>query len=101
MVWKEGKTVRLGGETMEYITVREAAQKWGISVRLVQRHCAEGRVEGAQKFGATWAIPAKASKPEDPRRKGGKAAQSCSPLRFPAEIDYGYCNTTNEKVKER
>ena len=33
--------------------------------------------------------------------KGGKAAQSCSPLRFPAEIDYGYCNTTNEKVKER
>ena len=48
MVWKEGKTVRLGGETMEYITVREAAQKWGISVRLVQRHCAEGRVEGAR-----------------------------------------------------
>lgn len=64
---------------MEYITVREAAQKWGISVRLVQRHCAEGRVEGARKFGGTWAIPAKASKPEDPRRKGGKAAQACPP----------------------
>ena len=79
MVWKEGKTVRLGGETMEYITVREAAQKWGISVRLVQRHCAEGRVEGARKFGGTWAIPAKASKPEDPRRKGGSAAQACPP----------------------
>ena len=64
---------------MEYITVREAAQKWGISVRLVQRHCAEGRVEGARKFGGTWAIPAKASKPEDPRRKGGSAAQACPP----------------------
>ena len=64
---------------MEYLTSEQAAQKWGISVRLVQRHCAEGRVEGAQKFGATWAIPAKASKPEDPRRKGGKAAQACPP----------------------
>ena len=79
MVWKEGETVRLGGETMEYITVREAAQKWGISVRLVQRHCAAGRVGGVQKFGGTWAIPAGAPKPQDPRRKGGKAAQACPP----------------------
>ena len=64
---------------MEYLTSELAAQKWGISVRLVQRHCAEGRVEGARKFGGTWAIPAKASKPEDPRRKGGSAAQACPP----------------------
>lgn len=64
---------------MEYITVREAAQKWGISVRLVQRHCAAGRVGGVQKFGGTWAIPAGAPKPQDPRRKGGSAAQACPP----------------------
>ena len=68
-----------GGERLEYLTSEQAAQKWGISVRLVQRHCAEGRVEGARKFGGTWAIPAKASKPEDPRRKGGSAAQACPP----------------------
>ena len=36
-------------------------------------------MEGARKFGGTWAIPAKASKPEDPRRKGGSAAQACPP----------------------
>lgn len=64
---------------MEYITVREAAQKWGISVRLVQRHCAAGRVGGVQRFGGTWAIPAGAPKPQDPRRKGGSAAQACPP----------------------
>lgn len=82
MVWKEGETVRLGGETMEYITVREAAQKWGISVRLVQRHCAAGRVGGVQKFGGTWAIPAGAPKPQDPRRLSGASARERGPVRW-------------------
>ena len=54
---------------MDYITVREAAEKWNISLRLVQKFCTEGRVPGAQKFGGTWAIPADADKPEDLRRK--------------------------------
>ena len=35
------------------------------------------------------------------RGKGGKAAQSRGPLRFPAEINYGYCSTTVGKVKKR
>ena len=64
---------------MEYLTSEQAAQKWGISVRLVQRHCAAGRVGGVQRFGGTWAIPAGAPKPQDPRRKGGSAAQACPP----------------------
>ena len=33
---------------MEYITVKEAAEKWGISERLVQKYCAEGRIGGAR-----------------------------------------------------
>lgn len=53
---------------MEYITVRQAAEKWGVSPRLVQKYCAQGRVEGARKFGACWEIPAGAAKPDDPRR---------------------------------
>ncbi len=52
---------------MEYITVREAAEKWQISQRLVQQHCTSGRIQGAKKFGASWAIPADAEKPADPR----------------------------------
>ena len=53
---------------MEYITVRDAAQNWNISERLVQKYCAMGRIEGAKKFGTSWVIPAGAVKPKDPRK---------------------------------
>ena len=67
---------------MDYITVREAAEKWNISLRLTQKLCTEGRIPGAQKFSGTWAIPADAHKPEDPRR--GKKKRS-APLPVQAE----------------
>lgn len=53
---------------MEYITVREAAQKWEISQRLAQQYCTDGRIAGACKFGGAWAIPADAERPADLRR---------------------------------
>ena len=55
---------------MDYITVREAALKWGVSQRQAQLYCINGRVPGAKKFSGAWAIPADAQKPEDPRRAG-------------------------------
>ena len=61
---------------MEYITVRDAAQKWNISERLVQKYCAAGRVEGAKKFGTSWVIPDGTIKPKDPRK-----AQSAPDMR--------------------
>lgn len=61
---------------MEYITVRQAAQEWGISERLVQKYCAQGRIEGAMKFGSSWGVPAGASKPEDPRKEKGGVVPS-------------------------
>ena len=54
---------------MEYITVQEAAKKWRISDRLVQKYCAEGSIDGIRKFGKSWGIPASAVKPQDPRRE--------------------------------
>lgn len=53
----------MGGEIMEYITVRQAAKKWNMSIRSVQELCRSGRVEGAQKFSGNWAIPVDAPKP--------------------------------------
>ena len=35
---------------MEYISTREAAEKWGVSLRRVQRLIYEGRVPGAKKI---------------------------------------------------
>ena len=52
---------------MEYLTVRETAEKWNLSVRMVQQLCTAGRIPGAAKFGKSWAIPANAEKPSDPR----------------------------------
>lgn len=57
---------------MEYITAQEAARKWGISVRLVQKYCAGGRIRGVVKFGQSWGIPENAVKPSDPRGKKEK-----------------------------
>lgn len=61
---------------MDYITVREAAEKWNISPRLAQKLCTEGRIPGARKFGGAWAIPAGADKPEDLRRTNKDSAAS-------------------------
>ena len=39
---------------MDYISVREAAQKWEISERRVQKLCEESRIDGIQKFRRSW-----------------------------------------------
>lgn len=48
---------------MDYLTVRETAETWNLSLRTVQQLCAQGRIPGAKKFGKFWAIPAGAAKP--------------------------------------
>ena len=49
---------------MKYISVAEAAKKWGISERSVRGYCADGRIEGAFLTGKTWNIPESAEKPD-------------------------------------
>lgn len=57
---------------MEYLSIKQTAEKWGISVRRIQVLCAEERISGAIKIGSYWAIPADAEKPDDQRIKSGK-----------------------------
>ena len=52
----------------EYISIREAAEKWNVSERRVNQYCSDGRILGAQRIGRSWAIPAGAEKPGDPRK---------------------------------
>lgn len=49
---------------MKYISVSEAARKWGISERSVRGYCASGRIPNAFLTGKTWNIPENAEKPE-------------------------------------
>jgi len=48
---------------MDYITVAQAAEKWGLSLRQVQRILAAGRISGGKKHGREYLIPAEAEKP--------------------------------------
>lgn len=62
---------------MMYITVKEAAEKWGISDRRVRILCSEGKIPGAYQEGRTWKIPYDAIKPTDGRYK---AKESLIPM---------------------
>ena len=55
---------------MEFMTVKEAAAKWGLSERRLQTICNEGMIPGVIKFGKAWAIPV------DKRIKSGKYIKS-------------------------
>jgi len=57
---------------MDYITVKEASEKWDLSIRRVQTLCNEEKISGAIRFGGVWAIPSDTSKPIDHRVKSGK-----------------------------
>ena len=57
---------------MEYMTIKEASEKWNLSVRRVQTICSEGMIPEVVKFGHAWAIPKDAEKPIDKRVKSGK-----------------------------
>ena len=54
---------------LDYISVKEAAQKWGISERRVQKLCEGSRIDGIVRFGHAWMIPRDAGKPADQSRK--------------------------------
>jgi len=54
---------------MEYITAAEAAVKWGVSLRQIQRLLAANRIPGAKSYGRSWLIPGDAQKPCDARRE--------------------------------
>lgn len=52
---------------MEYLTVKQLANKWEISERRIINLLKSGRIPGAFKNGMCWNIPSDASKPVDKR----------------------------------
>ena len=57
---------------MDYMTLKEAAEKWGVTPRRVNYYCAGGRIPGAVKMAGVWLLPKTAEKPLDGRTKQGK-----------------------------
>ena len=58
---------------MDYMTLKEASEKWGITPRQINYLCAGGRILGAVKVATIWHIPKDAEKPADKRRKENKS----------------------------
>ena len=54
---------------MDYISVSQFAEKYGISERTARNYCATGKIEGAFLTGKTWNIPADADLPRRSKRK--------------------------------
>lgn len=52
---------------MEYMSVRDACIKWGISERRIRQLIQDGRIDGTVKVGNSWNIPLDAVKPNDKR----------------------------------
>ena len=52
---------------MEFMTTKEAVEKWNISERRIRQLLQDGRIEGAVKIGNSWNIPSDALKPVDKR----------------------------------
>ena len=57
-----------------FLSVQQTAKKWGVSVRWVNQYILEGRIDGCERFGRSWAIPEDAEKPT--RQKPGVKAKA-------------------------
>ena len=60
---------------MEFVSAKEKAEEWGISIRRVQIFCEQGRIEGVQRLGKIWVIPKSASRPADLRYSENKKGE--------------------------
>ncbi len=61
-------------EIMKYISVKQFAERYGISERSARHYCATGKIEGAFLTGKTWNIP------DDAVLPGRKTSRKVSPL---------------------
>lgn len=59
-----------------FMTVKQAAEKWGISDRRIRVLCAEGKIPGAYQECRGWKIPIDAEKPADGRYRSKESVLS-------------------------
>ena len=60
------------GDSLGIMTVKEAAEKWGITPRRVNEILRDGRIKGVYKIGTTWVMPDDTQKPPDLRTERKK-----------------------------
>ena len=66
---------------MDYISVKEAANKFELSERRVQKLCETNRIKGCNMVSGVWLIPNDATKPSDERLSDIPESQNCLSLK--------------------
>lgn len=66
---------------MDYISVKEAANKFKLSERRVQKLCETNRIKGCNMVSGVWLIPTDAVKPSDERFSDIPEAKNCLSLK--------------------
>lgn len=79
---------------MEFMTTKDAVQKWGISERRIRQLLEDGRIEGSVKNRNSWNIPINATKPVD------KRTLKPSNKKFIINLDNDYFKNVNNLKKE-
>lgn len=57
---------------MEFVSAKDKAEEWQISLRRVQKFCEQGRIGSVQRLGKIWLIPKNAERPVDLRYSDNK-----------------------------
>lgn len=79
------------------ISVKEAAILWGVTERRITGLCREGKIDGAEKNGKSWFIPANTEKPVDNRIKTGAYKKDRMQDNLPLPIGISdYCIVSTE-----
>ena len=73
---------------MDYWKIKDAAEKWKITPRRIQVLCAQGRIEGAVRFGRDWMIPRNAKRPADGRTKTAQKDPAAQEQAFPRQTPF-------------
>jgi len=60
---------------LNYMTVKQAAEKWGVAERTVHTYLKNNRIEGVVRPGYDWLIPMDAERPADMRWKKNRQPQ--------------------------
>lgn len=75
---------------MNYLSTKELAQAWNVSISLIVRLAKAGRIPGARLVGKSWVFPPDAEKPDDKRRKTPAQEAPQNTFRFPLYIYLPY-----------
>jgi len=73
---------------MEYMTAKQAAEKWGITANRITILCKGGRIPGVRQIGTQWMIPEGAEKPADGRTRQVKTGPKDAIFRFPLYVNF-------------